>query len=563
MKKWQLQSDLLVKDKKQLTEVLLKNRNIKPDLAKDFFNPSHPKKWQLKDLNFSRSNFNIIKKRLDLAKKRKDKVYIFGDYDSDGVCASAILWEGLDFLGIKSLPFIPNRQEHGYGLSVKALKDLFKEKGKPDLLITVDNGIVAVPALNFLAKEGVEVIVTDHHQSNQEELPVLAIFHSTEVCGAAVAWFLVKELFKTAKDQLKAEEKLDDLLSLAAVATVTDLMKLLGVNRSLVTHGLIALQKTKRPGLLALYQLSRLKKEDLSSYHLGYVLGPRINAMGRLADSMDALRLICTKNSSQAKKLAALLQETNLERQDLTKDLIDRAEASLTDQDKKQAIIIIDGDYHEGVIGLLAGKLAEKYLKPSIVLSIPKNVKDDEAIIKASARSLAGFNITEFLRQVEDKLLSVGGHPLAAGFSLTLGNLALVKKKLFSLAKKQITDSSLKPQINVDCQLSSSLFDLETALFLESFEPHGNANSRPIFLLKNLLLQNVQYLGSDAQHAKLFFRIPESKREIIILSWRALERHGELDLGQEFDLLVTMTVNRWRANTKLQTILEAIKKSNL
>lgn len=562
MKKWQLQSDLLVKDKKQLSVILLKNRGIDPNSADNFFNPAHPKKWQLKKLGFSRSDFSRIKKRLDLAKKEKETVFIFGDYDSDGVCASAILWEGLKFLGINSLPFIPNRQKHGYGLSVKALKDLFKQKGKPDLLITVDNGIVALPALKFLAKEGVEVIVTDHHQPDQEELPVLAIFHSTKVCGAAVAWFLVKELFKTAEDQLKADKKLDDFLSLAAIATVTDLMKLLDINRSLVTHGLIALQKTKRPGLLALYQLSRLKKEDINSYHLGYVLGPRINAMGRLADSVDALRLICTKNKLQAKKLAALLQETNIERQDLTKDLIDRAEASLTAKDKKQSIIIVDGDYHEGVVGLLAGKLAEKYLKPSIVLSVPKT-RDKKTVIKASARSLAGFNITEFLRQVENELLSVGGHPLAAGFSLTLENLSSVKKRLFALAKKQVTEKSLNPQIIVDCQISASLVELDTALFLENFEPHGNANPQAVFLLKDLLLQNIQSLGNESQHARLFFRAANSNQEIMVLSWRALEKHGQLDLGQSFDLLITMSINRWRGHSKLQTTLRAIRKSSL
>jgi single-stranded-DNA-specific exonuclease len=562
MKKWQLQSDLLVKDKKQLSTVLLKNRGINLDSANNFFDPTHPKKWQLKSLGFSRSDFNKIKKRLDLAKKEKETVYIFGDYDSDGVCASAILWEGLKFLGINSLPFIPNRQKHGYGLSIKALKDLFKQKGKPDLLITVDNGIVALAALKFLAKEGVEVIVTDHHQPDQEELPVLAVFHSTRVCGAAVAWFLVKELFKTVEDQLKADKKLNDFLSLAAIATVTDLMKLLDINRSLVTHGLLALQKTKRPGLLALYQLSRLKKEDINSYHLGYVLGPRINAMGRLADSMDALRLICTKNKLQAKKLAALLQETNIERQELTKDLIDQAESSLSSKDKQQSIIIIDGDYHEGVVGLLAGKLAEKYLKPSIVLSVPRT-KDKKTIIKASARSLTGFNITEFLRQVEDELLSVGGHPLAAGFSLTLENLASVKKRLFVLAKKQVTETSLNPQIIVDCQISTSLVELETASFLENFEPHGNANPQAIFLLKDLFLQNTQSLGNESQHAKLFFKAPDLNQEIVVLSGRALEKHGQLDLGQNFDLLITMSVNRWRGHSKLQTTLRAIRKSSL
>jgi single-stranded-DNA-specific exonuclease len=463
MKKWQLQSKTEVKDIDQLLKVLLKNRHISVSEAKDFFKPKPPQDWPLTDLGFSRSQFAKIQKRLASAKEKKEKVFIFGDYDSDGICASAVLWEGLQFLGIDSTPFIPNRQKHGYGLSVKALQDLFEEKGKPDLLITVDNGIVALPALKFLAKEKVEVIVTDHHQKDQSELPVLAIFHSTKICGAAVAWFLIAELFKSIDKPKQVSKKLNDLLSLVAIATVTDLMKLIGINRSLVSHGLLSLQKTERPGLLALYQLAGVNKEEISSYHLGYVIGPRINAMGRLADSMDALRLLCTKNFKQAKQLANLLQDTNIERQDLTKDLIDQAESSLTEKDKKSKIMIVEGDYHEGVIGLLAGRLCEKYLKPCIVVSVPKDASDQSLSIKASARSLTGLNITEFLRQVEDQLLSVGGHPLAAGFSVSLKNLKSVKKRLMTLARQQLVDLSLKASIEVDCPIASKLVSLETA----------------------------------------------------------------------------------------------------
>lgn len=206
MKKWQLQSKTVVNDKDQLLKVLLKNRQIKAKEVKNFFHPKRPEHWQLADLGFNLSHFNQIQKRLRIAQENEEKVYIFGDYDSDGICASAVLWEGLKFLGINSLPFIPNRQKHGYGLSIKALKDLFADKGKPDLLITVDNGIVALPALKYLVKEGVEVIVTDHHQQGQEKLPVLAIFHSTQVCGTAVAWFLVKELFKSVDKQEQARK---------------------------------------------------------------------------------------------------------------------------------------------------------------------------------------------------------------------------------------------------------------------------------------------------------------------------------------------------------------------
>ena len=562
MKKWQLQSKTVVTDKDQLLAVLLKNRHITEQKSSAFFQAPHPKSWQLSKLGFSQRAFNKIKKRLVLAKENQEKVYIFGDYDSDGICASVVLWEGLKFFGITSLPFIPNRQEHGYGLSIKALKDLFASKGKPDLLITVDNGIVALPALNYLANEGVEVIVTDHHQADGQKLPVLASFHSTKMCGAAVAWFLLNELFKGHQDQKQADNFLNELLSLVAIATVTDLMPLQDLNRSLVVHGLLALRKTERPGLLALFQLAGVNKAEISSYHLGYVIGPRINAMGRLADSMDALRLLCTNNDKRAKQLAHLLQDTNVERQDLTNDLILQAEASLSEKEKKAPLIIVDGEYHEGIIGLLAGKLSEKFLKPCIVISVPANASDKNLVVKASARSLAGFNITDFLRQVENDLLSVGGHPLAAGFSLNLEKLTSVKKKLLTLAKKQLANVSLKPQIRVDCPISSKLLNLDCVLALEAFEPYGNANPRPVFLLENLLLNNLKNLGKENKHAKLFFSHPDAKQEIVILAWRFQERDVQFNIGQKFDLLVTLGINSWKNNKQLQINLLDIREKN-
>lgn len=562
MKKWQLQSKIVVTDKDQLLAVLLKNRHITEQKSSAFFQAPHPKSWQLSKLGFSQRAFNKIKKRLLLAKENQEKVYIFGDYDSDGICASVVLWEGLKFFGITSLPFIPNRQEHGYGLSIKALKDLFASKGKPDLLITVDNGIVALPALNYLANEGVEVIVTDHHQADQQKLPVLASFHSTKMCGAAVAWFLLNELFKGHQDQKQADNFLNELLSLVAIATVTDLMPLQDLNRSLVVHGLLALRKTERPGLLALFQLAGVNKAEISSYHLGYVIGPRINAMGRLADSMDALRLLCTNNDKRAKQLAHLLQDTNIERQDLTNDLILQAEASLSEKEKKAPLIIVDGEYHEGIIGLLAGKLSEKFLKPCIVISVPANASDKKLVIKASARSLAGFNITDFLRQVENDLLSVGGHPLAAGFSLNLEKLASVKKKLLALAKKQLANVSLKPQIRVDCPISSKLLNLDCVLALEAFEPYGNANPRPVFLLENLLLNNLKNLGKDNKHAKLFFSHPNAKQEIVILAWRFQEQGVQFNIAKKFDALVTLGINSWKNNKQLQINLLDIREKN-
>jgi len=557
MEKWELQSAELAKDQAELIEILLKNRGLKGKAQEKFLNPPHPKNWSLEDLEINRSDFKKIKARLKQAREKQEQLIIYGDYDADGVCASTILWEGLRTLGIESTPFIPNRARHGYGLSIQALEEIFEQHGQPDLLITVDNGIVALPALEFLAEKGVEVIVTDHHQPDQSKLPALAVFHSTQICGAAVAWFLIKELFAG-----KHQQKLEDLLSVAAIATVTDLMPLLGINRSLLSHGLTALRKTERPGLKALCHLAKVKPADLNAYHLGYVIGPRINAMGRLADSMQALRLLCTQDLQRAQKLANLLQQTNNNRRDLTKELAAQADDGLAEMLEQEEIIIVSGDYHEGVIGLLAGNLTEKYLKPSIVLSV-SNDADGEAVIKASARSLSGFNLTDFLRQAEDLLIDVGGHPLAAGFSLYLKNLDALKKQLFTLARQQLQDIKLKPVLKLDCELAKDLLTLKTAQAISILEPHGKKNPRPTFLLKKLKLKNMRPFGSEANHLRLYFADESGvlDHELVVLAWRGVELFPDLTLAQDYDLAIKIEANFWHGKSRLQVVLKSIKKA--
>ena len=560
MEKWQLQSAVKVDNVDQLLSILLNNRQIKAADRDEFLQPPSPYDWSLTALGFKLSQFKKISKRLKQAQVHQEKVVIFGDYDADGVCATAIMWEGLAALGISSQPFIPNRQKHGYGLSIKAVKDLIAEQGKPDLLITVDNGIVALEALNFLQAEGVEVIVTDHHQADQSELPILALFHSTKVCGAAVAWFLIRFLQETWSDHQLTIDQLNDLLALAAIATVTDLMPLVGVNRSLLSHGLHFLRLSQRLGIKALCQLTNLKQSQLAAYHLGYVIGPRINAMGRLADSMEALRLLCTHNAQRAKQLAQLLQDTNSQRQDLSQNSIDQADQDLEQMIKEEEILIIAGHYHQGVIGLLAGNLAEKYSKPSIVLALPESDTDSTAVVKASARSLPGFNITKFLRQVADELIDVGGHPMAAGFSLTMSHLTSVKERLLLLSKQQLATVDFQRLLKIDCLLPNQLLNLETASALEVLAPYGPANPQPLFLIKNLLLHHWRAFGRDQQHLKLYFTT-QNKQELEVLAWRATERWPDLLANQLYDLAIHIKTDSWRGQSRLQISLRSIKVS--
>src|SRR5258708_712931 len=249
------------------------------------------------------------------ARDKKQDVFLFGDYDADGVSATAILWEGLQSIGVVARPFIPHRSKNGYGLSVKTLESVLAGK-RPDLLITVDNGIVAHDAFRMLKELKIDAILTDHHSREKKVPDALAVIHTTQLCGSTVAWFLARELSKTAAR---------DSLDLTAIATIADQMPLSGVNRSFVKFGLEALRRTRRVGLQLLIAKAGLEPTQLNVSAINYGIAPRINAMGRLKHGMDALRLICTKNMQRADQLVKELNETNVSRQELTRSKLANA----------------------------------------------------------------------------------------------------------------------------------------------------------------------------------------------------------------------------------------------
>lgn len=551
--KWQLHEEKIVQKLEQLEEVLLKNRKIED--KENFFEPLHPEKIKLEDLNFSSRELSKIKIRLKKAKDNQEKVIIFGDYDADGISATAILWESLFAMGLKVMPFIPSRLQHGYGLSENAIQALLEVEPDVGLIITVDNGIVAHQALKFLAKKKIDVIITDHHQQDGKQVAALAVFHSTEVCGAAVAWFLSRELLKSDETLTQSEKKqlLKKGLELLAIATVTDLMPLIGVNRSILFHALAAIKQSHRPGLDELFQLAKLDRNKIEAYSMGFVIGPRINAMGRLANANDALRLLCTNDPIRAKKLASLLHDTNSQRQDLTEELLTEARIKA----KKMAdekILIIDGDFHEGVIGLIAGKLTEEFNKPSIVIS------NSNGVAKASARSLANFNITEFIRLFMADILEVGGHPLAAGFSLLPEKIEQLRKKMLTEAKKIIPAEKMEKTLLVDCQLVDELLSISLTDFLEKFAPFGLANPKANFMFNDWQLLSIKYLGNRQDHQKLLFKDKsEQLREVLFFNYQ--RKSEKFIAGKKYDLVLEMSKNLWRGKASLQIILQSAREA--
>lgn len=545
--KWHIQSPGTVKNLSELKAILLKNRAIVDEKA--FFKGVSPFKITLQDLAIEPKELEKIKKRLAKAKEKQEKIIIFGDYDADGISATAVLWQALYAQGYQVLPFIPNRLKHGYGLSMRALRDLLIEHQDLALIITVDNGIVAHEALKFLKQEKIDVIVSDHHQRDEEEPEALAVFHSDRVCGCAVAWFLARELSGASEKQL-----LTELLALVAIATVTDLMPVLGINRSLLMYGLVILRANKNLGLKHLFSLAKIDPTKIDTYTLGFQIGPRINAMGRLAEGMDALRLLCTKDKNKALTLSNLLHGTNEDRQNLTFDLTKQAEELVKKEPEQKIIILASSAYHEGIIGLIAGRMTEKFSKPSIVISV------GEEIAKASARSLPGFNITEFIRLFRHDLLEVGGHPLAAGFALESSKVDLVKEAMQTEAKKILADKNLEKVLEVDCELSADLLNLETVDLIEDFAPFGLANNKPNFVLPEAIIRNIRSLGQENEHLKLTVGFADTKQEYDVLAWRRADLMEQLVIGEKIDLLVSLEVNSYRGQNKVQLVFKDFKK---
>lgn len=544
--KWNYLSKKTPQDLKEFKEIILLNRKIED--PQEFFEPKNPLEISLEEVDLDLDQIKLAVKRIQDAIKKQQKVVIFGDYDADGICATAILWETLNNLGLVAQPFIPHREKHGYGISDKAIDDLL-EKDRPDLIITVDNGIVAHGPLERLAKEKIDVIVTDHHQPEEDLPEAYAIVHTTKLCGATVAWMLARELNPSF---------VDNLLDLAAVATISDLVPLLGANRSFAKYGLEKISENNRVGISSILLVAGLDKRDMDSGLIGFGIGPRINAMGRLAHGLDALRLLVTKNSQQAMSLATLLNDTNLERQSMTYDLLKKAKDEASLWKDEHLIIVHSTQFHEGVIGLIAGKLTEEFAKPAIVISI------GEETAKASARSVVGVNIIDLIRLVKDDLLEAGGHPMAAGFGLLPNKIEVVKQRLLKLAVEQIDKKLLDHTLDVDCAVPYSLINEKLVDEIQVFAPFGQKNPRPFLAIKKVTINKVMTMGKEGRHLKLLVGDSENdnpRNQLTCLLWNKGEEAEKYMVGDSVNIAGTLQINEWNGWRNVQMVVRDVKQT--
>jgi single-stranded-DNA-specific exonuclease len=548
-KKWEILFKPPVTDSKLLIDVLLKNRGIKTEKEKkEFLNPTNPMKISLKSIGLIQTEVKKAIDRIKKAKKLDEHVIIYGDYDADGITGTATMWESLHEVGIFVLPHIPERFSEGYGLNLESVKKLKEKDPKLALIITVDHGITAGEKINEAKKMGIDIIITDHHQMGRKLPKPLALIYTTQIGGSAIAWFFARELAKSFKYGISG---IESRLELAAIGTIADQLPLIGVNRSIVKYGLEKLNRTKRPGLLALFKESGLEKDgtplkNIGTYEVGYIIAPRINAMGRLKHGLESLRLLCTKDRKKAFDIAENIGGTNLERQKIVERVVILARKNVTEE---KIIVIAGEDYHEGVIGLAAGRLVEEFYRPAIVLSTKGEIS------KASARSISGFNIIEAIRAVSLHLEG-GGHPMAAGFSIETNKIEKFTKEINKYAEKFLTLELLSKKIKIDCGLDFDQINYGLLDKLNRFEPTGLGNPGPTFLAKHVKIINSRTVGRESRHFKLNLKQNEQVYDSIFFGGG--EKYSKLDLGLIIEIVFQPEENIWNGYRNIQLKIKDI-----
>ncbi len=544
-----------------LIKILLENRGIKTKKGIEEFLEPKIESLTARNVGINKKSLEKAVKRIKEAINKDEQIVIFGDYDVDGICGTAILWETLNSLGARVSPYIPHRINEGYGLSLRSISNLKSQISNLKLIITVDNGIVANEAVEFANKNGIDVIITDHHVPSKRLPNAYAIVHTIKLCGAGVAYLLAQEISKIKNQILKKYQKpkvqsRNDHLALAALATIADLVPLIGPNRTLVKFGLENLRETTRIGLLALIEESGITQSEIDTYEVGHVIAPRLNAMGRIEYAMDSLRLLCTKDKNRAKLLAEKLGRINRIRQEMTFEAFEHAKSKIKNQKSriKNLIFVIHESYPQGVIGLVAGKLVEEFYRPSIVVS------KDKIYSKASARSISGFNIIEFIRSASEFLVDAGGHPMAAGFTVETVRLPLLQEKLEKLADKMLGKDKLKRTLRIDCELPLSYIDDKLYDRLQKLVPFGIGNMQPKFVSRKIIIEDMRLVGEDGKHLKLKLKSQNSNLKFDAISFNIGEKSAGIRRGDAIDIAYTIERDDWNGNRHLQLKIKDLNK---
>jgi len=558
-KRWQIdtritpEADEALKAFSPVLRQLLFNRGFASDeTARQFLKASTPfdtSPWQLKDMQ------KVIN-RLEYAINKKESVVIYGDYDVDGVTATALLVQVLNNLGANAREYIPNRFDEGYGLNKDALDHLFSENTK--LVITVDCGIRSLEEAEHARKLNLDLIISDHHHPGNILPAAYAIINpkqpgdsypDKDLAGVGVAYKIAEALLERYP---QSGIKKDELLDLVALGTVADLAPLTGENRNLVRRGLRQLRQTQRQGLFSLAAVASLELKNINTTNIGFSLGPRLNAAGRLDSALAAFELLSTNDIQVAGQLAQKLEIQNRERQQVTRSMQMQAEKLVLEEGPDSMLLFaVDPTFNAGVVGLAASRLSEIYYRPAIVAC------SGEETTRGSCRSIPEFHITEALDSCADILERYGGHAAAAGFTVKNDHLPELIRRLKKIADQQLKGLDLKPLLNGDVEISLSELDSKLLEQISWFEPTGYGNPEPVFVARGVRVISSRTVGSDAKHLKL--NVTDGFSNFDAIGFRL----GDLqaDLSKYIDILFTFELNEFNGHKNLQLNVRDIKSA--
>lgn len=503
--------------------------------------------------------------------RKQEVICVYGDFDADGVTSTALLVEALTRAGARAGAYIPDRVDEGYGLNVQSIQE--KIAGKASLLITVDCGIRSHAEVAAATQMGMDVIVTDHHSIGAELPPALAVINprradcksgTPELAGVGVAYRLAQGVLRAVAqkswgriDPEEVEALEQGLLDLVALGTVADMMPVTGPNRSLIHRGIGQMQQNQRAGLAALMEHAAVNPRTVDSNAVSFRLAPRINAAGRLKSAMLAYHLLRQSEYEEAYKLAHELEGLNKERQDLTRMAKEEAQIQLGEilpQDLPLLFVASDR-FLPGIVGLVAGRLADEFYRPAVVVEL------GEEECRGSARSIAEFDITAALDQVADLLVRHGGHSQAAGFTVRRERLPELEERLTGLADAALTQrEKLRPILAVDAVLAAEEIDYALYDQLARLEPTGAANPQPLFQLNRGLVRDVRSVGRQNDHLKLTLGEP-GKPVFDAIAFRQGHRAPEIRVGDLIDLVFHLETNEWQGRTTLQLNVQDLRQS--
>ncbi len=506
-------------------------------------------------------------------------ILIYGDYDADGVTSSAVLLEVLQILQAQVEVYLPDRVSEGYGLN-KAALDLIAKQGFK-LIITVDTGIRNQAEVAYAKSLGLEIIITDHHllPETAEDLPDCLIINPADkrnnypgptLAGVGVAFKLASALIHKAKLPLRQKQLiLEKILDLVAVGTIADLVSLLGENRLLVKRGLEIINRQRRLGLRELIKVAKIsEKKAIEAWQVGWQLGPRLNAASRLSHANTAFSLLITTNQEEASSLANELNQKNLSRQKITEEIRVAVEQQLAKTAIPKIIISVapkDQVWNEGVIGLVAGKITEKYYRPSLIItrvvekfefdSQQKKLVPKKFSFKGSGRSIPGFNLVKALESCAAYLDKYGGHPLACGFTISSEeNLEKFKKQLREIANQEIVGNILIPKLSLEMELKFAQIDLGLVEEINRLAPFGQDNQPPKFASYQLKIEEINLLGLDKQHIKIRFSQlgDQTSSSFWGLAFGEAERYQDLVVGEQVALSYYLEINEFNNKREVQ-----------